>query len=251
MKTWRIIVALVLVSFLCSCQKADPKDIHAAARQGSETRVAQALDLGVDINQKAEGQTALYQAVMAGRPKMVAFLLKKGADPNIADDKGQTPWQALWAQNRTFLTGPQGDCAVALLEGGVKPGEIEGTTYLHKAARMVNNARLIALLVDSGQDPNARDEYGWTPLHCAANRPNPDNVQALLSAKADPNAESTKTWEQIDSRGEGHITKFRYEAGSRPLDVAQYGAGRGKTAQAILQEWGGESNPKVKNIKGR
>ena len=42
-------------------------------------------------------------------------------------------------------------------------------------------------MLDAGADPNARDEYGWTPLHRAAAWSNEDPavVKALVDAGAD------------------------------------------------------------------
>ena len=66
-----------------------------------------------------------------------------------------------------------------------------GFTPLHRAARSQTPA-VITALVNAGADPNARTErpsaYGFTPLHLAAFGQTPAVVTALLNAGADPNA---------------------------------------------------------------
>ena len=48
---------------------------------------------------------------------------------------------------------------------------------------------MTAALLDAGADPNAREEFGFTPLHqAAAFNVNPAVTTALLDAGADPNA---------------------------------------------------------------
>jgi ankyrin repeat protein len=55
--------------------------------------------------------------------------------------------------------------------------------------RDLHNARL---LLDAGADVNARDKFGYTPLHQAARHDNPVLLAALLDAGADPAATLTK-----------------------------------------------------------
>jgi ankyrin repeat protein len=48
------------------------------------------------------------------------------------------------------------------------------------------------LLLERGADVNARDKYGWTPLHFAADEDSTDTVRLLLGKGADANAKSTR-----------------------------------------------------------
>jgi ankyrin repeat protein len=63
-----------------------------------------------------------------------------------------------------------------------------GRTALHYIAERGRPLEEIALLLQAGADPNARDQFGYTPLHDAALGDNPDVINALLSAGADPSA---------------------------------------------------------------
>ena len=44
--------------------------------------------------------------------------------------------------------------------------------------------------LDAGADVMARNKYGYTPLHSAANHGTPANIQALLAAGADAKAKN-------------------------------------------------------------
>lgn len=60
-----------------------------------------------------DGRTALMLAVLQGRLNAVLDLLRRGADPNAADDSGVTPLQAARAKNRP-------DIADALVHAGAR-----------------------------------------------------------------------------------------------------------------------------------
>jgi len=50
------------------------------------------------------------------------------------------------------------------------------------------HAAAIEFLLENGADPNVADEYGETPLHCAALSGDRVSIRRLLDAGADPNA---------------------------------------------------------------
>lgn len=70
--------------------------IHSASRQGRTDIVRLLLDRGgtVDIRSQTRvdgGQAALHVAARNGHGALVAFLLSRDADPNIQDNRGNTP----------------------------------------------------------------------------------------------------------------------------------------------------------------
>lgn len=247
-----LFLVLLLVG-LAGCKAPEQDDLHAFTRRGDLARMQSALDTGVDINQLKGGVTALHEAVERGHEDAVQWLLEKGADPGVKDAKGRTPWEALFADHPTHLTSLQSRAAAALVEGGARVGHPpdRGLTYLHVAARSSDSGRLMKALLDKGeQKVDARDENGWTPLHYAALGGHGETAAALLAAGAEVNAESTANWEKTVRRGKSDHTEYRYEAGSRPLDVANIDIARGrKSVSEVLKEWGGTSNDKVHNLR--
>jgi hypothetical protein len=91
--------------------------------------------------------TELYDAAYEGDAERVRELLKKGANPNVRDEYGETP--------------------------------------LHIAARD-GHVDVVELLLEHGADPNAQDKSGETPLHWAAFNGYVDVVRLLLEHGADP-----------------------------------------------------------------
>ena len=63
-----------------------------------------------------------------------------------------------------------------------------GLTPLHGAAESNENAAVIEFLLAAGADVNARNQYGITPSHSVWFNDNPEVIQALLAGGADPNA---------------------------------------------------------------
>ena len=91
-----------------------------------------------------------------GHPDLVKVLLKHGVDPELANDRGQTPLQAV-----SF----KGDRAIAqvLIQGGagVNGGGPDGKTPLMFAA-MFDRLDLVDQLLEQGADPARRTTDGMT-----------------------------------------------------------------------------------------
>jgi cytohesin len=111
--------------------------------------IADALRRGADPNavDAENGQTALFDAVKNRR--LLALLLEAGANPNVANHKGETP-----------------------------------LTYCADWGRLDE----AECLLDHGADPNFRagDDEPWPALHYAAHWGHLEVVKLLLSAGADP-----------------------------------------------------------------
>ena len=112
------------------------RDWYVLVGQGPErfdTLVKGFLAKGRDINALQKHRrgmwTPLHWVAQRGLTNGVACLLANGADPNVTDDKGQTP--------------------------------------LHFIAQKGVGKNQAALLIEHGADPNARDDAGQTPLDYA------------------------------------------------------------------------------------
>jgi len=103
--------------------------------------------------------TALMRAAFSGDPELVKLLLAHGADPHIVSKDNETSLMA--AAGTGFINGySKGRTAAERLE-------------------------VVKLLVDLGEDVNAADNYGITPLMVAANMGELPIVQFLIDKGAD------------------------------------------------------------------
>lgn len=152
-------------------------------------------------------------AVRNGNAREAAQWLKRGADPNLLDDKGETPLMQsvriddspevvrllLDHRAKTYLRNPLGETALmlgaffgrtrsveVLLKYGCDIGEAnrQGWTPLTYAA-FAGHADIVALLLANGAPVNGTTANGLTPLMLAARNGHYDAVMKLLGAGAD------------------------------------------------------------------
>lgn len=127
-----------------------------AAGRGDIVTILSMLASGADPNwvHPKTGHTALYAACAADRVEMVRVLLQRGAEPNLRMDY------------RSPLDGRYEQGIVALM--------------------YARSPEVVALLMESGADPNASDAEGTTALIRSASFGKKQVVLALLEAGADP-----------------------------------------------------------------
>lgn len=177
--------------------------LHFAVSLGGLEVVSALLAAGVDVDARTvSGATALHLAAPQAAVSVVSALLSAGADPNARDEEGG--WSPM-----DYAAGWQEDglppVIIALLEAGADPGssaESSGVTALHRAlTNRVVTAPMVETLLEAGADPMARNQWGNTPLHIAADRTDDLAViEALLAAGADVRSQN--------------------EDGNRPVDLA-------------------------------
>jgi uncharacterized protein len=128
-------------------------DLFEAAALGRAGRLDEliAADPGAVRSEAPDGFTALHLAAFFGQLEAAAVLLGHGAAPD----------------------------AVAANANSVQP--------LHSAASG-GHAAIVALLLERGADPNARQQGGYVPLHSAAARGDDVSVRLLLEHGADRGA---------------------------------------------------------------
>lgn len=94
-----------------------------------------------DLNLTFHGETPLLYATRLRRTRMIKWLLRNGADPNIADSEGRTP--LLYAVRRRHSLA---EVSVLLKAGAdVSASALDGSTPLSRAAT-ARDTRLAALL---------------------------------------------------------------------------------------------------------
>ena len=130
-------------------------------------------------------------------------LIDGGANLNIERAKGDTPFRVVCTRGLPYY-------AKILIKAGANYNFKEkslGKTSLRAAAHF-GRAEMVQLLIDKGLDPDARDDWGWTPLHVAIN---PETVKVLLDGGADIHAKAKDGNEAIHSLiGENMLDSVKY-----------------------------------------
>ncbi|OGE58278.1 hypothetical protein PENARI_c001G12521 [Penicillium arizonense] len=131
----------------------------------------------MDVQNTVTGNTALHLAVELKRPRILAFLLEKGASMNILNRDGMTALQLACKTDNC-------EAASLLLERGtqLETRSSYGMTALHIAA-LENNWVAFDMLVIGGADINAWDSEGESLLHKQARDPSAISVAAHLLAQ--------------------------------------------------------------------
>jgi ankyrin repeat protein len=103
--------------------------------------------------------TSLMRAALAGDVELAKLLLAHGADPHIISKDRETTLMAA--------------CGTGFING------------YHRQRTPAERLELVKLLIDLGEDVNAADNYGITPLMVAANLGDIEVVKYLISKGAD------------------------------------------------------------------
>lgn len=121
----------------------------------------------------------LANAAENDRTDDVAFMLRRGDNPNFVDPRGRTPLSYMAALG-------DADGVKLLLDGGARTDYRDrfGATALHWAAEQ-GRTEVIRMLLKAKAPVDAVNNEGVTPLMLAAGANKPDAVRALLEAGAD------------------------------------------------------------------
>lgn len=150
----------------------------------------------MDVQNTVTGNTALHLAVELKRPRILLFLIEKGANLNILNRQGLTPLQLackidnceavsllLERGAKPETRSSSGNTALhisageghwiafdLLITGGadVNAWNNDGDSLLHEQARKGSTMSIIAHLLDNGANIEACNSQGYTPLQCAA-----------------------------------------------------------------------------------
>jgi ankyrin repeat protein len=169
-------------------------EIHEAAREGDLERmeVLVAEDPGCVGARTDRGTTPLHYACLGDDPRIVAFLLSKGADVNARNSGHHTSLHFAAARD-------QPEMVALLIDHGADVGasDREGETPLHQTAynACVRSARV---LIERGADVHHRNTHGRTPFVLTA-RESGDVPLARLLLAAGSDLDS------VDESGDGAL----------------------------------------------
>ena len=202
-----------LVEFLL--EKGATEDIFAAAIVGHTDKVAALLkqDPKLINARDSGGKTALHWAALYGQRKVMELLLDKKADVNSLDEDGFTPLH--WA-----ATFNQSDAVKLLLANKANMNlkvQKYGWTPLRLAVIHGHMATAEALL-NSGADPNLKDEDNIPLLNQAVIRGKKEMVGLLLDKKADLNkkdSEGETALDEAEEQGNKEIIEFLRQYGAK------------------------------------
>jgi ankyrin repeat protein len=147
----------------------------------------------------------VFEAAALGRVERVRDLL--ASDPTLATARSADGFSALHYP-AFFGRGEAAAAAQALLAAGADVNARSDNAFsvlpIHSAVAGGHD-EVVAVLVDSGADVNARQRHGWTPLQGAAQNGSLASVEKLLAAGADPAARNDDGVDALElARQAGH-----------------------------------------------
>lgn len=185
-------------------------ELAAAAARGDEAAIDRQLAAGAEIDAAGrDGMTALIWALLQENKEGFVYLLKKGADPNLALGMSTvSPDRALSGNSAVSLAAAHEDpwfLEIVLSYGGDPnlKNAINGLIPIFKCIRLLDHERPVRrlqhleILTQAGSDLNARDNAGRTPMMLAANLNRYDMVFQLLQAGSDPRARTPSGYDLV------------------------------------------------------
>ncbi|MYC64432.1 MAG: hypothetical protein F4X16_16640 [Caldilineaceae bacterium SB0661_bin_34] len=130
---------------------------------------------------------SLHDAADVGDHEKVRYMLRAGANPEVRDSCGDTPFVKAVARDQTKTM-------QVLLDFGTDVVSLIPKlkrTALHVAA-VHNSVKAMPVLLSAGADIHCRDRDGFTPLHTAAIDGRTEAALLLLEVGADVNARSQR-----------------------------------------------------------
>lgn len=169
----------VFFAFCCNMPKDPYDELYDAIRRNNAKKVSEIVNSGIDLNPNNKHWTPVMIAVLRTNVELTEILLKKGADINKRNYKGQTPLHiaARWGKKE-------------VVEYLIKNGAfLEARDWLSWTPLMWASLRgrddIVRILLENGANPNTRDIDKNTPLILAAWHGHKSTIEIILSYGAD------------------------------------------------------------------
>lgn len=179
--------------------KAPPANMFAAITEADPARrleyVKKLLDEALPVDARnLQDRTPLSVAIDDGRGdlELVKLLLEAGADVNLIDKEGLTPFLRAAMAAPSWPDGSHARLLELMMEHGAKIQlkSDKGMSPLALAASKAGPESL-RVLIEAGAQVNAATSEGLTPLMFAAlNNDDPEALKLLLAKGADPTAQN-------------------------------------------------------------
>lgn len=141
------------------------------------------VEKGAAVDVAAEndsGSTLLHVACEKENVELTSRLLDQGADMTAVNNYGHSPLSIVLRQGNTEIFRQ-------MLDAGLEPDAtltFENGKYLIHLAAEGGNGEIVQILLDDGDDPNRKTDWGALPIHFAARAKTPGACRVLLEAGA-------------------------------------------------------------------
>uniref|UniRef100_A0A2N9IRV1 Potassium channel n=1 Tax=Fagus sylvatica TaxID=28930 RepID=A0A2N9IRV1_FAGSY len=164
-----------------------PLSLCFAATRGDDSLLHQLLKRGSDPNEADNGgRTALHIAASKGSEHCVVLLLEYGADPNVRDSEGNVAlWEAIFGGHKSVIK--------LLIDNRAKIYFGDVGLFACTAVEQ-NNLELLKDIVQYGGDVKLPKSNGSTALHAAVCEGNTEIVKFLLDQGADIDKPDMNEW---------------------------------------------------------
>ncbi len=171
-----------------SKQKKLNKLLFSALDENNEKKIIELVNKGANVNAKdRSGDSILMMAVYYGSPKLVNFLIEKGADVNyIFYDENYGLHENSNAIKSAYYAGKTGrmDLVKLLLEkADINLQDKDGGTLLMWAAKR-GYTNMLKILLQKGAKLDIKDRIGWNALEWACWSGEREAVKLLREAGA-------------------------------------------------------------------
>ncbi|CAI0414970.1 unnamed protein product [Linum tenue] len=212
-----------------------PLTLCFAATRGDDLLLHHILKRGSDPNEADNGaRTAMHIAASSGNDHCVALLLEYGGDPNKKDSEGNVPlWDAMLGKHESVIK--------LLVENGATLSSGDTGQFAFTAVEQ-NDLDLLNKIVSYGGDVTRQTSSGTTALHAAISEGNIDIVKFLLDQGADIDLPDSNGWTAralADHQGHDEIkTLFqnRKEVIKRPIPTISQASklGGGSSSSTVI-----------------